>query len=80
MSEIEEIKQTQKQILKILEGLKMKEVELEYVTREEAAKMLKCDKQMLRKWEDEGRLERHGRGRFIRYLVREIKEMMSGKS
>lgn len=81
MSEIAEIKETQKQILQILENLSKKDNktdELEYVNRDEAAEMLKCDKQMFAKLENEGLLKRHGRGRFIRYSVQDIKNMMSG--
>lgn len=81
MSEIEEIKQTQKEILSFLKEQNAKnQIEIEYVDRDTAAVMLTCDKQMFAKLENEGLLKRHGRGRFIRYSVREIREMMSGKS
>jgi len=82
MSEIEEIKQAQKEILNFLkeQNAKNQIIEVEYVDRDTAAVMLTCDKQMFAKLESEGLLKRHGRGRFIRYSVREIREMMSGKS
>lgn len=82
MSEIEEIKQTQKEILSFLKEQNSKNqiIEVEYVDRDVAAVMLTCDKQMFAKLENEGLLKRHGRGRFIRYSVREIREMMSGKN
>lgn len=82
MSEIEEIKQTQKEILSVLkeQNAKNQIVEVEYVDRDAAAVMLSCDKQMFAKLENEGLLKRHGRGRFIRYSVREIRAMMSGKN
>lgn len=85
MSEIEEIKQTQKEILTMLREQHEKKqqdinITVEYVDRDTAAVMLMCDKQMFAKLENEGLLKRHGRGRFIRYSVREIRAMMSGKS
>lgn len=81
MSEIEEIKQTQKEILRLLKEQSVKnQMEAEYVDRDTAAAMLMCEKQMFQKWEDEGRLKRQGRGRFIRYSVHDIRAMMSGES
>lgn len=82
MSEIEEIKQTQKEILSLLKTqIAKNQIEAEYVDRDTAAIMLACDYQMFAKLEKEGLLRRHGRERFIRYSVREIREMMSkGKS
>lgn len=84
MSEIEEIKETQKEILEMLKEqnkqANQKNIEPEYIDRKAAAFMLSCEPQMFANLEKEGRIKRHGRGRFIRYSVQEIREMMSGKS
>lgn len=45
------------------------------VTKEEAAKLISCEKQMVKKLEYEGRITNYGRGSFLRYRKSELMDL-----
>lgn len=73
---IEDIKNTQNIILNKLSQKENVSSNEKYISRSNAAKMFDCDTQTITNLENEGLINRYGRGRFIRYSVDELKKAL----
>ena len=73
---IDDIKNTQELILKKLDQKEKSTVDEKYISRQTAAVMFDCTDQLISKLENEKRISRFGRGRFIRYSVSELKQAL----
>jgi len=66
------IERMHKQIIDKLDVLSCDD---EILTKEQAATFLNCDKQMIKKLKNEGRLKNFGRGSFLRYKKSELLDL-----
>lgn len=66
----------QELILKKLEEQNINLNNEKYISRKTAAIMFECSEQLILKLENEEKISRFGRGRFIRYSVIEIKKAL----
>jgi hypothetical protein len=66
-----------KEILKKIDSLSFDD---KLVTKEEAAKLISCEKQMVKKLEHEGRILNYGRGSFLRYRKSELMDLREVRS
>lgn len=66
------VKQNQENYEKIAKKIDETSCDDKLVTKEEAAKVISCEEQMIKKLEHEGRITNYGRGRFLRYRRSEL--------
>jgi len=71
---IDEMRENQYLILSHLKNSKKHKDDEKYINREKAAQIFDCDKQTIANLEKEGLIRRYGRGRLIRYSLRELKQ------
>jgi hypothetical protein len=66
------IEMNHEELLKKIDSLSIDD---RLVTKEEAAKLISCEKQMVKKLEYEGRITNYGRGSFLRYRKSELMDL-----
>ncbi|MBE0514980.1 hypothetical protein [Sulfurimonas sp.] len=66
------IEMNHKEILKKIDSLSCND---RLITKEEAAEVISCEKQMIKKLEYEGRITNYGRGSFLRYRKSELLDL-----
>lgn len=76
---IDEIRNNQLLILKKIGDKNASDDDKKFISKQTAAQMFDCSDQTIASFEKEGIIKRHGRGKFIRYSVDELKHALKIK-